>query len=62
MWPLTTRLNAARKAIGDSGDEQRLIKTFPRKGVRFIGTVHETSGPAGATVASGSPEPGLCRS
>jgi DNA-binding winged helix-turn-helix (wHTH) protein len=35
---LTTRLNAARKAIGDSGDEQRLIKTFPRKGVRFIGT------------------------
>jgi TolB-like protein len=55
---LTTRLNAARKAIGDSGDEQRLIKTFPRKGVRFIGTVHETPGPAGAT-ASGSPEPGF---
>jgi hypothetical protein len=25
---LTTRLNAARKAIGDSGDKQRLIKTF----------------------------------
>jgi TolB-like protein len=52
---LTTRLNAARKAIGDSGDEQRLIKTLPRKGVRFIGTVHETPGPAGATAASGSP-------
>ncbi len=51
---LTTRLNAARKAIGDSGDEQRLIRTFPRKGVRFIGTVHETSGPAG-----GSPQPGF---
>ena len=30
-----------RKAIGDSGDEQRLIKTFPRKGVRFIAAVHE---------------------
>jgi TolB-like protein/Flp pilus assembly protein TadD len=54
---LTTRLNAARKAIGDSGDEQRLIRTFPRKGVRFIGTVHETAGPADATVASGSPKP-----
>jgi TolB-like protein len=52
---MTTRLNAARKAVGDSGDEQRLIKTFPRKGVRFIGTVHETPGPAGAGVASGSP-------
>jgi TolB-like protein len=56
---LTTRLNAARKAIGDSGDEQRLIRTFPRKGVRFIGTVHETAGPAGAPVAGGAPRPGF---
>ncbi|WP_439404299.1 winged helix-turn-helix domain-containing tetratricopeptide repeat protein [Bradyrhizobium sp. DASA03076] len=39
---LTTRLNAARIAIGDSGEEQRLIKTLPRKGVRFIGTVAES--------------------
>jgi DNA-binding winged helix-turn-helix (wHTH) protein len=29
---LTTRLNAARSVIGDSGEEQRLIKTLPRKG------------------------------
>ena len=36
---LTTRLNVARGAIGDSGDEQRLIKTLPRKGFRFVGTV-----------------------
>jgi TolB-like protein len=36
---LTTRLNVARNAIGDSGDEQRLIKTLPRKGFRFIGPV-----------------------
>jgi TolB-like protein len=54
---LTTRLNAARKAIGDSGDEQRLIKTFPRKGVRFVGMVHGTAGPAGATMAGDSPKP-----
>ena len=54
---LTTRLNAARNAIGDSGDEQRLIKTFPRKGVRFIGTVHEMPVPTGATVTSSSPSP-----
>src|SRR5829696_6993523 len=46
---LTTRLNAARKAIGDSGDEQRLIKTFPRKGVRFVATVREALGPTTAT-------------
>ena len=38
---LTTRLNAARSAIGDSGEKQRLIKTLPRKGYRFIGTVQE---------------------
>jgi len=53
---LTTRLNAARNAIGDSGDEQRLIKTLPRKGFRFIGTVQEAPGPATATVMSGSPK------
>ena len=38
---LTTRLNVARSAIGDSGEEQRLIKTLPRKGFRFVGTVRE---------------------
>jgi adenylate cyclase len=38
---LTTRLNAAGSAIGDSGEEQRLVKTLPRKGFRFVGVVHE---------------------
>jgi len=38
---LTTRLNAARNAIGDSGEKQRLIKTLPRRGFRFVGTVRE---------------------
>src|SRR5262245_17491244 len=33
---LTTRVNAARTAIGDSGEEQRLIRTLPRKGFRFV--------------------------
>jgi TolB-like protein/Flp pilus assembly protein TadD len=45
---LTTRLNVARTAIGDSGHEQRLIKTLPRKGFRFVGPVVEARGPAGA--------------
>ncbi len=40
---LATRINAARAAIGDSGDEQRLIKTLPRKGVRFVGEVREAA-------------------
>jgi adenylate cyclase len=38
---LTTRINAARCALGDSGAEQRLIKTLARKGVRFVGAVRE---------------------
>jgi adenylate cyclase len=49
---LTSRINAARKAIGDSGKEQRLIRTVPRKGIRFVGDVRvqpnhgETSPPS----------------
>src|SRR5262249_24513434 len=38
---LTTRLNAARKAVDDSGAAQRVIRTVHRKGVRFIGEVSE---------------------
>jgi TolB-like protein/Tfp pilus assembly protein PilF len=38
---LTTRINAARAALGDDGRKQRLIRTFPRKGLRFMGTVLE---------------------
>jgi TolB-like protein len=38
---LTTCINAARSAIGDSGGTQRLIKTLPRKGFRFLGAVRE---------------------
>ena len=36
---LASRINAARRALNDSGDEQRLIRTVARKGVRFIGVV-----------------------
>ena len=36
---LSTRINAARKAIGDSGEDQRLIRTVARKGFRFVGVV-----------------------
>lgn len=38
---LTTRINAVRSAIGDRGDQQRVIKTLSRKGVRFIAAVRE---------------------
>jgi DNA-binding winged helix-turn-helix (wHTH) protein len=38
---LTSHVNAVRKAIGDSGEEQRLIRTIARKGFRFVGDVRE---------------------
>jgi TolB-like protein/Tfp pilus assembly protein PilF len=52
---LTTRLNAVRSAIGDSGEEQRLIKTLPRKGLRFVGMVREANRPSDAAFVSGGP-------
>jgi TolB-like protein/tetratricopeptide (TPR) repeat protein len=39
---LTSRINAARNAIGDNGEAQRLIRTSPRKGIRFVGDVIDT--------------------
>jgi TolB-like protein len=43
---LTTRINAVRRALGDDGTAQRLVCTFTRKGVRFIGDVTELPDPA----------------
>jgi pimeloyl-ACP methyl ester carboxylesterase len=45
---LTSRINAARRAIGDSGAAQSLIRTVARKGLRFVGAVSEGTVPAGA--------------
>ena len=36
---LSTRLSSARRAIGDDGREQRLIRTFRGRGLRFIAAV-----------------------
>src|ERR1043165_9888436 len=58
---VTTRLNVARSVIGDTGEEQRLIKTLPRKGFRFVGKIMEGQGPAAAPVDSAldAPRPAL---
>ena len=61
-FALTSCINAARVTIGDSGKSQRLIKTLPRKGVRFVGTVREGDSPAGPeppSVAPASRRPAL---
>ena len=41
---LTSRINAARKAVGDSGEQQRFIRTYARKGFRFVGEAREATG------------------
>src|SRR3981081_1593951 len=45
----TSRINAARKAIGDSGVDQQMIQTIPRKGFRFVAVVNEQSNRAQPT-------------
>jgi len=51
---LASRINAARSAIGDSGEAQRLIRTLQRKGVRFVGAVEERA--RSGTAAGAAPE------
>src|SRR3974390_1600305 len=50
---LTSRINAVRKAIKDTGRDQRLLRTVPRKGFRFVGTVRADQ-PAAALPESSS--------
>jgi len=55
---LTTRINAARRAVGDSGVKQQLIRTIARKGLRFVGDVQIQTEEAGEDVRD-SPRPAL---
>ena len=55
---LSSRINAARKAVGDSGEQQSLIRTIPRKGIRFVASVNESSGQS-VTAAPAPPAPEL---
>jgi TolB-like protein len=67
----TSRINAARTALGDSGEAQKFIRTFPRKGFRFVGQVVErpdgvssanalqTAQPASAKDSAGAERPAI---
>lgn len=48
---LASGINAVRAVLGDSGEAQRLIKTFPRKGIRFVGALRSNSWPEPPTEA-----------
>jgi class 3 adenylate cyclase len=66
LWPdqfigdsaLERCIMAARKAVGDSGGKQKVIKTFHRRGYRFVMPVIECASSADADAAS----PGSARS
>ena len=51
---LASHVNAVRKAVGDSGEAQRVIRTVPRKGFRFVADLREpvTATDAGAPASA----------
>ncbi|MGE0574088.1 winged helix-turn-helix domain-containing tetratricopeptide repeat protein [Reyranella sp.] len=53
---LTSRVHAARKAVGDDGQGQKLIRTISRKGLRFVGDVR-TEAPCSRAVVAIDPQP-----
>lgn len=68
---ISARINSARRAVGDDGDAQAVIRTVPRRGFRFVAAVAE-AGPEAAGgarpaevsggAAAGGQEVRFCRS
>jgi pimeloyl-ACP methyl ester carboxylesterase len=58
---LASRVNAARRAIGDDGTAQRLIKTIMRKGFRFVGAVREEAAVPAVAAAPLAQSISFCR-
>ena len=54
---LNSRINAVRKVLGDDGKTQRLIRTVPRKGFRFVGDCMEM--PPVVQAAPAAPAPAI---
>ena len=52
---LTTRINAARTALGDDGKAQRLLRTLRGRGVRFVGDVRVSRDATSSTTAEAPP-------
>jgi TolB-like protein/Flp pilus assembly protein TadD len=63
---LSSRINAARKAVGDDGERQAFIRTIHKRGFRFVGAVDEIEDPPANTAPpipeeapAASPDPEL---
>ena len=42
---LSSRINGARRALGDNGNDQALIRTLHKRGFRFVGDVQAIDAP-----------------
>jgi len=42
---LSSCVSAARRAVGDTGEDQRFIRTAPKRGFRFVGEVDDDASP-----------------
>jgi TolB-like protein/DNA-binding winged helix-turn-helix (wHTH) protein/class 3 adenylate cyclase len=52
---LSSRIKAARKAVGDNGDDQNLIRTIHKRGFRFVGEVETVVPSAAVSIAPATP-------
>ncbi|MDQ6436037.1 alpha/beta fold hydrolase [Mesorhizobium sp. LHD-90] len=64
---IAARISAARSAIGDDGKRQAWIRTVPRRGFRFVGSIEEEAPPQSTALLHGPVETSrqrvaLCRS
>jgi DNA-binding winged helix-turn-helix (wHTH) protein/pimeloyl-ACP methyl ester carboxylesterase len=54
---ISSRINAARTAVGDDGTRQAVIRTVPRRGIRMVAAVRADPASGGADAAVPGPPP-----
>src|SRR5215467_10057392 len=54
---ISSRISAARRALGDSGNDQSFIRTLYKRGFRFVGEVDEGGSVQRATMIETAPPP-----
>ena len=56
---ISSRISAARRALGDSGNDQTFIRTLYKRGFRFVFEVDESQAPVAREIAATSESPML---
>ena len=57
---LNARINGARRAVGDNGKEQAVIRTYPRRGFRFVAEVERDAPDVPKAAGDFNPEVHFC--